>query len=213
MKTATTNSRLKRTRGADLNFPDNRPSTLPKRTRGRPSYDPGTKQTLYIARWASRRGATLQQLADLLNVAKARVDEWMLVSDEFRAAVLEGGLEAFDAKIERSLAERAAGYTVETEKAFTYQGEIIKTTIRENVLPDVGAITLWLKNRQPGRWRDQQEIAFTGVPELADERRAAMAVVQLFQMGLMAAPDLPSDPATVEHESEEDDDEDPLDIG
>lgn len=73
-----------------------------------------------------------------------------------------GGKEAFDDRIERSLAQKASGYTFHTEKVFQFEGCVVRADIVEHVPPDVGAIKMWLGNRRPDKWKDKQEVAVTG---------------------------------------------------
>jgi hypothetical protein len=68
------------------------------------------------------------------------------------------GKEAFDNRIERSLAQRAAGYSVHTEKVFQYEGTIVRAETVEHYPPDVTACRLWLMNRRPDKWRDKSEV-------------------------------------------------------
>lgn len=39
-----------------------------------------------------------------------------------------------------------------------YQGEIIQTEVVKHYPPDPAAASLWLRNRQGGRWRDKIEV-------------------------------------------------------
>ena len=60
------------------------------------------------------------------------------------------------------LYQRACGYSHQSEKIFNNQGEVIRAECTEHYAPDTGAIALWLKNRQPKKWRDKQDVALTG---------------------------------------------------
>jgi len=40
-------------------------------------------------------------------------------------------------------------------------GEPVYAPCAEHLAPDVGAIKLWLLNRQPQRWRDRHEVAMS----------------------------------------------------
>lgn len=108
-------------------------------------------------------GVTNEQLADFLDVSLASVKLWMKENPEFSAAVIAGRHEA-DADVAFSLNKRAKGFTyTETKKegvADPESGKIIGhkiTTVEKTVPPETGAITLWLKNRQPDKWRDKPE--------------------------------------------------------
>ena len=71
---------------------------------------------------------------------------------------LKVGKHPADDRVEASLYHRAVGYTFNSEKVFQFQGEIIRAPIVEHVPPDVGAASLWLKNRRPAEWRDKQDV-------------------------------------------------------
>lgn len=201
-------SRLARTRGADLQNQHGEriyPSQI--RKRGRPALHPDDEDVLYLARWAARRGAGYHELADLLKISKPTFDEWMLTNDAFSAAVHAGELEQFDARVERTLAERAMGYFIDVEKVFKHEGGVVRTTVREYVPPDTGAMTMWLKNRMPARWRDQQDVKFTADSTVPDNRREAMAILNMLQLGLLQVGD--GGAPVIEHEKAESDDVDP----
>jgi len=52
---------------------------------------------------------------------------------------------------------------------------------QEHLPPDVGAAKLWLRNRQPERWRERQEVNVTGtvahrLAQMTPEERGAFAL-------------------------------------
>lgn len=113
------------------------------------------------ARIACERGATDDDLAELLGVTRRTVLRWKLQHEDFCRAV-SIGKEVADDRVERSLYERAVGFEVETEKIFCFQGEITRARTREYNPADVGAIKLWLTNRRPGKWADTSRKELTG---------------------------------------------------
>lgn len=122
---------------------------------GRPSkYKPAfAKQAAKLC----ELGATDIELADFFEVNATTIYGWRNQYPEFSKAVITGK-EMADARVERAFYNRAVGYTFESEKIFNNQGEIIRAPTREHVPPDAGAALNWLKNRQPDKWRDKQEI-------------------------------------------------------
>ncbi|WP_292210624.1 helix-turn-helix domain-containing protein [Mesorhizobium sp.] len=139
---------------------------------GRPTdYDPA-----YVEQAAKlcALGATDKELADFFGVATSTIYLWRNLHVEFSEAVI-AGKESADARVERALYNRAVGYTFESEKVFQAQGEIIRADILEHVPPDPAAAMNWLKNRQPNRWRDKQEVEHNVSNELSElmERIAA----------------------------------------
>lgn len=111
-------------------------------------------------------GATNADLADFFEVTIRTIDRWIAEHDEFCRSVNESRAVA-DARVERSLYQRAVGYTFDSEKVFSNRGEIVRAPTREHVPPDVTAQIFWLKNRQRERWRDKQEIEHSGSVDLA----------------------------------------------
>jgi hypothetical protein len=64
------------------------------------------------------------------------------------------GAEAFDTRVERALAERAIGFSVDVEKWFVVSGELESRIVRKYYPPDVTACIFFLRNRLSDRWRD-----------------------------------------------------------
>ena len=69
-----------------------------------------------------------------------------------------------DAKVIRSLYQRAVGYEYEEEKKiieYDKDGNVKPIKIektKKQVPPDVGAQCFWLKNRQRDKWQDRPEV-------------------------------------------------------
>ena len=100
------------------------------------------------------------QLAELLGVNESTITRWKQASPELMHALKEGKGIA-DARVVRSLYERATGYEHQEMHISNYQGVITQTEITKHYPPDSTAMIFWLKNRQPDKWRDKQEIDFT----------------------------------------------------
>jgi hypothetical protein len=110
-------------------------------------------------------GATDYELADFFGVNTVTIYRWRNTHEEFCKAVIVGK-EELDQRVERSLYNRAVGYTYEGEKIFQFQGEIVRASTLEHIPPDAGAAMNWLKNRQPEKWRDKQEHEHSGKIDL-----------------------------------------------
>jgi len=106
-------------------------------------------------------GATDAELADFFEVDVRTIYRWKHEHEEFCQAV-HVGKEVLDERVERSLYQRAVGYTFDSEKVFHFQGMITRAPTREHVPPDPGAALNWLKNRQPEKWRDKQDVEHSG---------------------------------------------------
>lgn len=101
-------------------------------------------------------GATDEDLADFFEVSIRTIANWKTQHEDFLHA-LKGGKAQADDRVERSLYQRAVGYSFDSEKVFNNRGEIVRAKTREHCPPDVTAQIFWLKNRRPEDWRDKQE--------------------------------------------------------
>lgn len=105
-------------------------------------------------------GATDEDIANFFEVDVRTIYRWKHAHEEFCQA-LKAGKEVADARVERSLYNRAVGYTYDSEKVVTVaqgnnQGSVIeRVPIKEHVPPDTTAGIFWLKNRRPDDWRDK----------------------------------------------------------
>ena len=103
--------------------------------------------------------ATDKEMADFFNVDVATLYRWKNEFPEFCDAINAGKIFA-DANVASRLYERAMGYSHGAVKivanATTGQEHIVPYT--EHYPPDTQAASLWLRNRQPDKWRDRQEI-------------------------------------------------------
>ena len=63
-------------------------------------------------------------------------------------------------RVERSLYERANGYSYDAVKIFMPAGakKSVYAPYVEHMPPDVTACIFWMKNRMPERWRDVQNV-------------------------------------------------------
>ncbi|GIK48019.1 MAG: hypothetical protein BroJett013_07160 [Alphaproteobacteria bacterium] len=124
-----------------------------------------------------RLGATDIELADFFNVDVRSIYRWAQSHDAFCQA-LKAGKEACDDRVERSLYNRAIGYTHEAVKIFMPANAAapVYAPYREHVPPDVGAAKMWLSNRRGEAWRDKQEHIHRFKPEqMTDDDLAAIA--------------------------------------
>ena len=144
----------------------------PKKT-GRPSKY--KTDYAFAAQRLCRTGATISEVAAHFIVPRQTIWRWAQEHEEFRDALALGQEEA-DSRVVRSLYERAVGYDLISEKVGFYKGRTVRAEVREHVLPDVGAMIMWLKNRKPKEWRDRQEVVqHVEVPqenEVSDEQLA-----------------------------------------
>jgi hypothetical protein len=109
---------------------------------------------------------------------------------KLREAV-DAGNDVFNPRVERALAERALGYSVDVEECFVLDGEVHREVVRKYYPPDVTACIYWTKNRLPHKWRDVQrhKADATGLKS-SDELRQLLALEfkDLIDQGLLALP-------------------------
>lgn len=102
-------------------------------------------------------GATDKDLAGFFDVNEDTINQWKKTQDEFSES-LKRGKEQADALVASKLFHRAIGYEHEDTQFATFQGEITDSqTYVKHYAPDTTAAIFWLKNRQPGKWRDKTE--------------------------------------------------------
>lgn len=128
---------------------------------------PGGRPTKYNPDYAEQAyklcllGATNEELADFFHVSVATISNWLNVQPEFLESITQGRSVA-DAKVAESLYKRATGYVAPDVHVASYMGQSIVTPIEKHYPPDTAAAFIWLKNRQPGKWRDKKEVEHSG---------------------------------------------------
>jgi hypothetical protein len=105
------------------------------------------------ARFLASRGATLAEIADCFGVSTRTLYYWNAKYPELRQAIDSGITGAFNPRIERALAERAIGYSVDEEHWFVVKGELESRIVRKHYPPDTTAGIYWTKNTMQ-KWRD-----------------------------------------------------------
>lgn len=102
-------------------------------------------------------GFTNVQMADFFGVEISTFEKWAQRYEEFFRALKIWKAEA-DQKVERSLYERAMGYSHPEDKIFVHEGKPIVVPTTKHYAPDTTACIFWLKNRRKDLWRDKQEV-------------------------------------------------------
>jgi hypothetical protein len=133
---------------------------------GRPtSYDPDTypKRAYRL----SLLGLTDVEIGDHFEVTEQTINNWKREHEEFFLA-LKAGKEEADAKVAKSLYQRALGYSHKAVKivadAKTGSEHVVPYT--EHYPPDTTAAIFWLKNRKSSLWRDKQVVEFQDPDDL-----------------------------------------------
>jgi len=105
--------------------------------------------------------ATDNDLAKFFEVDVATVNKWKIDHPEFYDSI-KRGKEIADAQVASRLYKRAIGYERKEDKIFQFKGEPVVVPTEVHYQPDTTAAIFWLKNRQPSKWRDTQNIELTG---------------------------------------------------
>ena len=120
---------------------------------GRPSkYDP---QCIEQARTLAQNGATEMEVADFFDINVTTLRRWKAIHAEFGTALKVAG-DIADDRVERSLYERANGYSVMAVKHFVIKDEIQTVEYIQHYPPDPTSAIFWLKNRRRNEWRDRR---------------------------------------------------------
>jgi len=123
-------------------------------TKWRPEYDEQVYKLCLL-------GATNKEIADFFKVEVSTIHYWLTHEPSFSSSVTRGR-EVADSNVAKSLYQRAIGYTHKEMITASYQGQITDTKeVIKHYPPDTPAATLWLKNRQPQKWRDAKQVDAT----------------------------------------------------
>ncbi len=144
--------------------PASKATAAPKR--GRPTaYLPAYAEQ---ARRLAMLGLTDADMAEFFSVSERTLNTWKKAHPDFLQSLKAGKIEA-DTHVATGLYQSAIGGHVvtETREQEGPDGSITRTKETKQVPPNVTAQVFWLKNRQPAKWRDkqeiQQDISLTGV--------------------------------------------------
>ena len=103
------------------------------------------------------RGFTDDQLAKHFEVSVRSLHRYKKEFPEFGDAIREAKDEFDTTHVENAILRRALGMTV-TETKTTNGDSATEVVTVKDIPPDTTACIYWLKNRNPARWRDKQEI-------------------------------------------------------
>lgn len=112
------------------------------------------------------KGATNEEIAEAFGISVRTFIRWRKLYPSLDESVFDGK-NAADAKVEKSLYQRAIGYKVtDTEKTVDVDADGNSKPVRikhitKNIPPDTMAIMYWLNNRQRQHWSQKQEISLS----------------------------------------------------
>lgn len=102
-------------------------------------------------------GMTDAELGSFFGVSEVTINAWKNEHPEFLKS-MRAGKEMADAEVSVSLYQRALGYSHPEVHISNYQGMITETPLTKHYPPDTAAASLWLRNRQSGKWRDKVDV-------------------------------------------------------
>lgn len=106
-------------------------------------------------------GATDKEMADFFRVSEQTLNAWKGAHPAFLESITRGKMLA-DANVAQKLYHRALGYSHDAVKIFQVDGAPLIVPYVEHYPPDTPAASLWLRNRQPAKWRDKLDHEVTG---------------------------------------------------
>lgn len=105
------------------------------------------------ARKMMQLGAREYEVAEALGINATTLWRWKQKHEGFRKA-LEEGEEAKVKNVEKSLYDKARGYSYETEKVMKdAKGNLVRVQVTEHVQPSDASIQFFLTNRAASRWQ------------------------------------------------------------
>lgn len=116
-----------------------------------------------IEEWRSK-GLSIAQVAQNMGIADSTLRLWQKKYSEISAALNRGSTKA-QLLVENALFMLATGQAVDksttiyTDKNGNFNGQ--QETTKEKA-PELGAITLYLKNTRPDLWQDKQQLEVSG---------------------------------------------------
>jgi hypothetical protein len=131
----------------------------PKVKRGRPSKF--IALDLDQVKKVAEKGWTDIEMADFFGVVESTWYKWKVDFPDF-SEVLRSWKTFADENVERSLYERATGYSHSEDKIFNDNGDPLIVPTVKHYPPDPTSMIFWLKNRDQKRWRDKQDVEHTG---------------------------------------------------
>ena len=116
-----------------------------------------TSEQLAILEGWARDGLTDEDIAGKVGITRTTIYSWKHKSPAI-ADALKNGKEVSDYRVEKSLYQRATGYTTKTKRTIitvATDGKKSQRVLVEEIehAPDVSAAIFWLKNRRPDKWR------------------------------------------------------------
>jgi hypothetical protein len=146
-----------------------------------------------VVRWIvtlARFGATDAEIAEGCGITRNSLAVWKTKHPEF-ADALKNAKEVADNEVERSLFQRAKGYSHPDTHFATVDGKVIATPTVKHYPPDTTACIFWLKNRRAQDWRDvwrHEHSGPNGGPIQVEQMSAEDIEAELVKRGALSKP-------------------------
>jgi hypothetical protein len=124
--------------------------------RGRPSRIISKQDTDTIKELLNL-GAEMKVIAKALGISLSLLNRWRKNEGEVKN-IFDTKYDDQSAELEQSLYNLAKGFEYTEEKAFSFQGEVIKTTITRYNPPNINALQFYLSNTKPDKWKMKSDI-------------------------------------------------------
>lgn len=150
---------------------------MEKKKNGRPSKINDSMSIREVIKRCAERGFDDKDLAYVVGITEQTINNWKHDKEFFESLKLAKKL--VDAKIEKSLFQRAIGYEHTEVKVFydAKIGECVEHKIIKHYPPDTVACIFWLKNRDKERWRDTQLIDHTSTDNSMTPKENSTVVI------------------------------------
>lgn len=115
----------------------------------------------------ARDGLTDEQIAKNIGIRRSTLSDWKIRFPDI-ADALKKGKAVVDYEVENALLKRALGYPttdIIRERVIDEDGSehlVITKEVTKEVPPDTTAQIYWLKNRLPGKWRQNPQVENEG---------------------------------------------------
>ena len=158
------------------------PSTV-QGNRERKAFWTGADGIELISQWR-REGVSLEEIAlRHIGVTDGTLARWRKQFPEVERAIRQTD-DLVNAKVERTLLQRALGYEVEEEDEELVEGELrVVRRRRRHVPADTKAALSWLFSRRSDRWRAQQAPLDASREELQAVRDVVVSITEAARAG------------------------------
>jgi hypothetical protein len=105
-------------------------------------------------------GSSDKQMASFFGVCEKTFNTWKQNHPKFLQS-MQDGKEKADGEVADRLYQRAKGYFHPEVELHVIDGKVHQTNLIKHYPPDTAAASLWLRNRQPEKWRDKPEFSLS----------------------------------------------------